>query len=326
MSGVTARPDGGVCAPAGNPGSGGVSNDLMMLLTVLIWGVNFTAVKVAVTDMAPLAFNAIRFSLSTLVTFAVLAWQARGASEPRPLRLPLRDAGRMILLGLAGHGVYQVLFANGIARTAPGNASLIMATSPIWVAILGRLLGIERINRLMAFGILISFVGITLLVTSGGKVSLDSSSLLGDVLVLGCAVLWAAYTVWSKPILVHYSPLELTAWTMLAGTIPLVLVSIPQLKGQDWQAVPLLAWASLIYSAVFSAAIGYVLWSRSVQRVGNARTAVYSNLTPVIAILFAWATLGDRLAPLQLLGGLIVLSGLIVTRRGRAVSIQGRSG
>ncbi len=325
MSVASARPDHGTTALA-DIRRGGISNDLMLLLTVLIWGVNFTAVKVAITHIPPLAFNALRFTLSTLATFAVLQWQARGLDERRPLRLPLRDAGRMILLGLLGHGIYQVLFANGIARTAPGNASLIMATSPIWVAILGRLLRIERINRLMALGILISFAGITLLVTSGGKVSLDSSTLLGDVLVLGCAMLWAAYTVGSKPVLAHYSPLELTAWTMFAGTIPLILVGIPQLAALDWSVVPLLAWAGLIYSAVLSGAVGYVLWSRSVQRVGNARTAVYSFLTPVIAILFAWVTLGDRLAPLQLLGGLIVLLGLILTRRGRAVAVRGRSG
>ena len=137
-------------------------------------------------------------------------------------------------------------------------------------------------------------------------------------MILGCALLWAIYTVSSKPLLARYSPLELTAWTMLAGTIPLVLVSIPQLQRQDWSAVPPLAWGALLYSAVLSATVGYVVWSLSVQRVGNARTAIYSNLTPVIAILFAWVTLGDKLAPVQLLGGSIVLVGLLVTRRGRS--------
>ena len=312
-------------APAGQPGAtgatrraGGVSNDLLMLLTVLIWGINFTAVKIAVTAMVPLAFNAARFALATAFTFLVLWWQGPPQGRPRTLRLPVHGAGRFILLGLAGHGIYQVMFANGVARTAPANASLMMATSPIWVAILGYLLRVERINRLMALGIAISFAGITLLVTAGGKVSLDSSNLVGNLLILGCSMLWAIYTTGSKPLLARYSPLELTAWTMLAGTIPLVLVSMPEIRSQDWSAVPPLIWASLVYSGVFSVTVGYVLWSRNVQRVGNARTAVYSNLTPVIAILFSWVALGDRLAPLQLLGGLVVLLGLIVTRRGRA--------
>jgi drug/metabolite transporter (DMT)-like permease len=287
-----------------------------MLLTVLIWGINFTAVKVALNSMAPLAFNGVRFALATVVTFIVLAIQSRRSGDWSPLRAPVRDAGRIILLGLAGHGIYQVLFANGLARTAPGNASLIMGTSPIWVALLGYLLGVERINRIMAAGIALSFAGITLLITGGGNVSLGSSSIAGDIMILGCAMLWAVYTVASKPLLGRYSPLELTAWSMLAGTIPLVMVSIPQLRAQDWSAVPPVAWGALLYSAVFSVTVGYVIWSVSVQRVGNARTAVYSNLTPVIAILVAWVTLGETLAALQLLGGAIVLAGLMVTRVG----------
>jgi probable blue pigment (indigoidine) exporter len=64
-------------------------------------------------------------------------------------------------------------------------------------------------------------------------------------------------------------------------------------------------------------AAGYVAWYTSVQRVGNARTAIYSNLTPVIAILFSWAVMGSTLAPLQVAGAAVVLGGLILTRQGR---------
>ncbi len=73
----------------------------------------------------------------------------------------------------------------------------------------------------------------------------------------------------------------------------------------------------MVFSALFAVVIGYLIWYTSVQRVGNARTAVYSNLSPVVAIIFAWLTLGDALGPLQLLGAAIVLIGLVVTRRGR---------
>ncbi len=304
-------------AQAANKGGPRVSTDLLMLLTVLIWGVNFTSVKLALGYMAPLAYNAVRFSLATLVTMGVLAWQARATSDRSLLRVPRRDIVPIILLGLAGHTVYQAMFANGVARSTPANASLLLATAPIWVAILGYLLGIERISRLMLAGILLSFSGIMLLVTSGGKVDLGSSLLLGNVLLLACSMLWAVYTTGSKPLLARHSPLKLTAWSMLAGTIPLVLISIPDLRRQDWGEIPPIAWGALLYSAVLAVTVGYTIWYASVQRVGNARTAIYSNLTPIVAILFAWLTLGDALAPLQLLGAAIVLAGLIITRRGR---------
>ena len=233
--------------------------------------------------------------------------------------MPRHDIVPIILLGLAGHTVYQAMFANGMARSMPANASLLLATSPIWVAILGYALGIERISRLMFAGILLSFSGIMLLVTSGGKVDLGSSLLFGNLLLLGCAMVWAVYTTGSKPLLARHSPLKLTAWSMVAGTIPLVLISIPDLLRQDWSAVPPVAWGALLYSAVLAAAVGYTIWYSSVQRVGNARTAVYNYLTPIIAILFAWLTLGYALAPMQLLGAAIVLMGLIITRAGGRV-------
>lgn len=316
---MSERAENGTVAPVATQARPGISTDLLMLLAVVMWGVNFTAVKVALETMAPLAFNAGRFSLATAVTFGILAYQARASNRPELLRVPQRrDLIAITGISLIGNTLYQLLFINGIARTSPGNASLIMASSPIWIVVLGFLLRIERINRLMFAGILLSFAGIVLLVTGGGNVEIDRANIVGDALILGCAMLWAIYTVASKPLLARYSPLGMTAWSMLAGTIPLILFAIPEILRQDWSAVAPVAWIGMFYSGGLSVAIGYAIWHASVQRVGNARTAIYNNLTPVVAILFAWLTLGAAPAAIQLLGGAIVLVGLMVTRRGRA--------
>jgi drug/metabolite transporter (DMT)-like permease len=307
----------GPTVPVAERAGGWGATDLLMFLAILIWGINFTAVKFAVGYIAPLAYNAVRFSLATVVTMTVLVVQARKNHDPSLLRMSRHDIIPVILLGLAGHTIYQAIFASGVALSTPANASLLLATAPIWVAILGYILRIERINLVMLAGILMSFAGITLLITSGGQVELGRETLVGNAMLLGCAVLWAVYTTASKPFLGRFSPLKLTGWSMVAGTIPLILISIPDLRRQDWSTVPPLVWAALLFSAVFAVTVGYTIWYSSVQRVGNARTAVYSNLTPIVAILFAWLTLGDALAPVQLLGAAIVLAGLIVTRRGR---------
>ncbi len=294
------------------------STDLLMLGAIAIWGVNFTIVKLALREFNPLVFNALRFGLATVVMLGILWRRGRAPGERNLALAPRRDWVLIVLLGLCGHTLYQVLFINGLALTTPANSSLLMATAPIWVAIIGLVLGIERINRVMWAGILMSFSGIALLILSGNAVSLGGATLMGDLLLLGCAILWAAYTTASKPLLGRYSPLRLTAWSMVAGTIPLVLLSIPAVAREDWSQLSLGAWGALAFSALFAVVIGYLIWYTSVQRVGNARTAVYSNLTPVAAIVFAWLVLGDALMPLQLLGAAIVLAGLVVTRRGRA--------
>jgi drug/metabolite transporter (DMT)-like permease len=295
------------------------STDLLMLAVVTIWGINFTLIKIALRDFSPMAFNGLRFGLATAIIMVILWAQARRSGDRDLLYVPRRDWLPVILLGLFGHTLYQVIFINGLSHTTPANSSLLMATSPIWVGIIGWLLRIERVNRLMWLGILLSFAGIIVLVMGGeAGISLDPAHLLGDGLILACALAWAIYTTASKPLLTRYSPLKLTAWSMLAGAIPLTLLSIPALAQQDWTVVSPAAWGGLVFSTLMALVAGYLIWYTSVQRVGNARTAVYSNLTPVIAIVFAWLTIGSALAPLQLLGGAIVLVGLVVTRRGRA--------
>jgi drug/metabolite transporter (DMT)-like permease len=294
------------------------STDLLMLSCVTIWGINFTVVKLALRDFSPLAFNGLRFGFATVIMMFILWRRARSTGDTDLLYVPRHEWSRVILLGLGGHTLYQLLFINGLARTTPANSALLMATSPIWVAVIGYLLRIERINRVMWAGIVLSFVGIIVLITGGGgEISLGSENMVGDLLLLGCAIAWALYTTASKPLLGRFSPLKLTAWSMVAGTIPLVIISMPALVQQDWSAISAGAWAGLAFSTLLAVVVGYLIWYTSVQRVGNARTAIYSNLTPVIAIVFAWLTIGSTLAPLQLLGAAVVLSGLVLTRHGR---------
>jgi len=287
------------------------STDLLMVAVILIWGVNFSVVKLALRDFLPLAFNGVRFGLATAVMVIILI--LRGES----FRLARRDLLPIVFLGLSGHTLYQLVFIFGLAETIPANSALLMATSPIFVAIYGRVLRIERTNRLMWAGIALSFAGILMVIDGGGELSLGGGTLRGDLLILVAALLWAAYTTASKPLLARYSPIKVTALSMVAGTIPFVVISMPALSRQDWRAITVSGWGALLYSAVLAVVVGYVIWYTSVQRVGNARTAAYSNLLPVVAGVIGWLVLGDRLTPLQLIGAVVVLAGIMLTRRGR---------
>jgi drug/metabolite transporter (DMT)-like permease len=288
------------------------STDLVMLSVVLIWGINFSVIKLSLRSLSPLAFNSLRFTLATIILLTIL--RLRGET----FRLTRRDLLPVIFLGLVGHTLYQLLFINGLAHTTAANSALLMATAPIFVAIYGQVLRIERASIWTWAGIILSFIGIVLLIGgSGASLRLGAETIVGDLMVLAAAMLWAAYTTGSKPLLARYSPLKLTALTMVAGTIPLVVVSIPPLRSQDWGAVTAGAWMGWLYSSLFAVVVAYLGWYTSVARVGTTRTAIYSNLTPVVAIVVAWVALGDQRSLLQRLGAAIVLAGLVLTRRGR---------
>jgi drug/metabolite transporter (DMT)-like permease len=276
---------------------------------VFVWGANFSVLKIAFHTFSPLAFNVLRFLLATVLLVGIVRWYRQ------PLGIAREDLGRLTVLGVIGHGVYQVCFVQGLARTTAANASLLMATVPIFVALLSILLHIERVTLRRWMGIVLSFVGIALVTAGNGQqIQLSSSHLAGDLLVLMGAVTWAIYTVMSKPLLARYSPLRLTAVSMVPGTAALALLGTPAMLAQHWSAIEPVAWAGLLYSAVFSIALAYLIWFTGVQQIGNARTAIYSNGTPVVASLLAWVMLGEPLSALQLVGGAVILFGLALAQ------------
>jgi drug/metabolite transporter (DMT)-like permease len=285
--------------------------DMMLIGMSFIWGINFSVVKSALNEgFYPLSFNSLRFSSASLFLIALLWIRERNLSVRK------EDIGRFILLGLIGNTVYQFLFINGISRTTAGNSSLILATTPIFVAVLSSILHVEKVQRRVWYGVLLSSIGIVLISLGAGKPQSSSSqSWIGDFLVLTGTICWSAYTVLSKPLLQRYSPLKLTTLTVAIGTPLLVLVSIPSLKEQNWSSVSLEGWLSLAYSFSFAIAIGYVLWYTGVNRIGGARTALYEGLITVIAVVAAWLSLSESMTPLQILGIVLVFVSLYLARR-----------
>ncbi len=282
--------------------------DGLMLCVVLIWGLNFVVLKLALPEFELLAFVAVRFAVAT-VSLLLLTWWREGN-----VGCARADFWRLLGLGLLGNGLYQILFMNGIARTSAGNTSLMLATSPIFVALMSAFLG-ERIPRLAWWGIGLSFVGIGLIIEGGAGAQLGSEHLLGDLFVLGAAVCWGCYTPLLRPFLKRYSPLKLNMLTMALGTLPLFVLGAPAVTRQPWGQVSAGAWLGLLYTALFGIVAAYLIWNIGVQRAGSARTAVYSNLVPVCALVAAALLLGERIYPLQLVGAAIVIAGIVLTRR-----------
>lgn len=281
--------------------------DVTLLLVALIWGVNYTIVKFGTTLVDPLAYNGVRVALAA-VLLAVIVTVGR---EPFP---PARAIAALLALGVLGNGVYQLLFVEGIARTRASDAALFVAASPAFIAIIGRLRGVERISGRAAVGIALSIAGIVLVVLGTATGHEGESSLFGDVLVLAGSLSWALYTVLLKPYTHDVSGLQLSAFTMVGGAIPLFAVAWPAISHTAWRSMPALGWAAVAYSGVFALVVAYYFWYRGVRVIGPTRTAMYSNLQPVIAVLVAWPLLGETPTVWQGLGAGCIIGGLLLTR------------
>jgi drug/metabolite transporter (DMT)-like permease len=286
---------------------------LMLLFVVVIWGANLVLIKITFDVMNPSAFNGVRMTLALAVLMGFLL--IREGWKP----IPMGDALKLAGLGLVGNAAFQIFIISGLNLTRPENAALIQATIPVWAALLVGLAGWERISLRLWIGIILSFAGVALVIysTSGGF-SLDSgSAILGDLLVLASGISWAIYTVFSKNLLQRYSPLRVSTLALCAGLPAIWIFTLPAVFSTNWNEVPLLGWASIIFSGMFSIAINYILWSTAVQKVGAARTAVFQNLSPIITFMTAYVVIQEPIYLLQLAGGVVVLLGVWLTIRQR---------
>ncbi len=307
------RPEGATTAPFGL-----TVTDLLLLCMALIWGVNFAVVKYGTGEFAPLAFNSARISLAAVVLLAVVA--LGGGTLPRG-----RDRLMLLSLGALGNGLYQLFFVLGIARTRAGDAALLIAASPAFMAIIGRLRGTERTGTRGMVGIGLSMIGIVLVVFGDASVGEEQgrSSIAGDALILVASLCWSLYSVLVKPYTERVDGVALSAVTMVGGAIPMLLVSTPTLLAARWSAVSTGGWSAVAFSGVLALVVAYLFWYRGVRVLGPIRTAMYANLQPIIALGVAWATLSEAPHLPQIAGAAFIMAGLVITRLGD--SIDGRA-
>lgn len=282
--------------------------DALLLLMAAIWGVNFSVVKYGTQLMSPLAFNGVRVAIAALA-LGLIALAVKDAWPDRRTTLILLG------LGILGNGLYQIFFIEGVARTQAGAASLVLAASPAFIAIIGRMRGVERVTRRRMLGIAASLLGMALVVigTPRGGPGVPMT-LLGNMLVLISCLCWSLFTVLLKPYTERVNGIQLSAITMIGGAVPLLAVAAPSMASTEWGALPSLGWGALLYSGLLALVVAYLCWYRGVRVIGPTRTAMYGNLQPVIALLVAWPLLGELPTGFQIAGAVCILGGLLLTR------------
>jgi len=282
--------------------------NLALLAMSWIWALNFSIAKQALATVPPLAFNAMRFPLAVAVVSMALARRGR-------ITLPAReDRPRVLLLGLVGNVLYQLLFIFGLDHSRAGTASVLLAGTPIVTALLAAAFGQERVTGRVWAGALATLAGIALVVAGTGGGGPEPQTLLGDVLLIAATVSWAAFAVGCRDLVRRYGALPVTAWTLWAGTIAIVLVGIPSTLRLDLAALRIEVWLAIVYAGAFSIGVAYMLWSYGLSQLGPTRTGIFSNLVPVFALAVAWLWLGEQPGTGQLLGAFTIIAGVTLAQ------------
>jgi drug/metabolite transporter (DMT)-like permease len=166
-------------------------------------------------------------------------------------------------------------------------------------------------------GILTSFFGLYFVIFGNGAgVSAGREGLKGNLMIFVGNFFWAVYTVFSKPLLERMSALRLSTWTLAFGALFYLPLTFREMTRLDWGALSARSWAALGFSAIFAIALSYVFWYSSVKRVGNTKTGIYSNITPVLTVVFAHLFLRESIGLTKIVGALIIILGFYLTRFG----------
>ena len=240
----------GLETPAADARPPHLRTDLALVGLSVIWGINFSVIKIALREFEPLAFNALRFVLASSTLYVLL--RLRGA-VPLPAR---RHWIRVGFLGLLANVVYQLLFIYGVEATLAGNAALMLATTPVWTLILASVSGSEHHGLIVWGGVLATLGGMALVVLGGdGGVGFGEGLLMGDLLLVLAAITWAAYTVGTQELTREYGALAVTSWTLWVGTIGLVALSATSLWSTEWGVISRVGWFGVVYSGVLGIAV-----------------------------------------------------------------------
>jgi drug/metabolite transporter (DMT)-like permease len=289
------------------PPRGFTATDFMLFMMATIWAVNFSVVKFATGVFTPLAFTGLRVGMAAVV-LVVIAVASNSAWPGK------RDFAILLLIGVLGHGVYQYFFVEGLSRTRAGHAALIVAAAPAFIMVASRIRGIEPIRRKMLLGIALSVLGVGLIISDSAHSPAGEATLAGSLLMVAAVMTWTTFTVLLQPYTLRFSPLKLSAITMIGGLLPLLVVSGPALAATDWLAIPFPAWAAVFYASIVSMVVAYLFWYRGIKLLGPTRTSVYSNIQPVIALLIAWVFLREVPTLWQTIGAGTIISGVLFTR------------
>lgn len=279
------------------------------LSVAVLWGVNVPVMKAALASVPPFVFNGLRLGLSALVLGFVDRIESRGRG---PVSVPWRAVVGLSLLTSLG---YQALFITGIARTSASHTGFLIASGPLWTALVARAAGVETLGRRSWFALTLAFLGTSLVAFA--RDGSGSATLLGNALVLLATIAWAAGTVFSRPVLERVPATRLALLTTLVSLPGHWLLAARELGPDTAGDIGAGAWVAIAYSGAFSTGVAYVLWNWSVRTLGPSRTSTCSNLVPIVALVVAAIFLGERPSTVQLLGGGLVLLGLSSWRTAR---------
>ncbi|MBM4258823.1 MAG: DMT family transporter [Deltaproteobacteria bacterium] len=284
---------------------------LLLTLVTFVWAGLMPTGKIALQGVPPLTIGAIRLTLGTGL---LLLYMGRNPTHQVHWTQPV--IGSFLLLGATGYLVGVGCSYYGLRLTTVTNAALLNAASPVTLAILSLIFLKERLEQKAILGIVLSVIGVSVIVTRGSwDVVTNSQYNLGDLILLATQVSWGIYTIYGRQLMLRISPLAATTYSYMAGSFWLIIACVV-LEREQWRFAETswASWAAIAYQTVLGT-FAHFWFYEAVSTIGPSRAGIFLNLVPVMAIGIAYVFLDETITLPHLIGGVIVLSGILVATR-----------
>ena len=272
----------------------------------IVWGASFIATKVALEDISPITIVWMRFAMGVIILGLAVVLR-------KQFSLPNKNEwGYFSLLGFLGITFHQWLQSNGLKTSEAGTTAWIVATTPVFMALLGWLILKEPLNSIKTFGIVLAFVGVLLVVSDGNlaSISIGKFGAPGDILILISSVNWAIFSALSRRGLKTYSASLMIFYVMLLGWLFSSVLFVGGGNYIEVEALSVNGWLGVTFLGVFCSGLAYIAWYDALQALSTVETGVFLYIEPLIAMVVAFFILGEPITVASLIGGGVILFGV----------------
>ncbi len=282
-----------------------------LLLTAFFWGGTFVAGRILKEHVGSFSAAFLRFTIAAVLLLAIV--RKSEGHFPQLTRTQWLSIG---ILGLTGVFAYNAFFFKGLQLISAGRAALIIATSPVLIALLSAWLYGEKLSPLKMAGILLSVTGAVVVITRGNLADLLTHGLgIGELMIFGCVLSWVAYSLLGKSVMQVISPLVATAYAALTGMLFLAVPAWVEGMPGQLSSYTALDWASIAYLGLFGTVIGFVWYYQGIRQIGPLRAGLFINFVPVSAITLAFFILSEPVTISLMIGAGLVITGVYLTNR-----------
>ncbi len=277
---------------------------LALLFVMVIWGLSFLSIKYSMSVVGPMTLAILRFIIASAILFTMLRIR-----EPAT-RLLRADLPLMALSGIIGITIYFFFENNGVKLTTVASASILIASIPVLTILADCIFCGSRFTITKVLGGVLSFGGVYLLVRDSGQFDFSSQNFMGNLLILGAALAWVAYSILTRPLHQKYSRLAITTYQTLCGTVAI----IPFLPWETnyWPLLNGVVVANILFLGVFCSALGYYIYVYAIDRLGVALSSLFINIVPVVTVLAGYLILDEKITSSQIIGGGVIIFAVLL--------------